>query len=129
MKSEYMERIYETEETWAAATKMERLVAGAFIRAKNKGFDVFAYDESLNLLTRSLPEFTAIMRAAGLSELYYTANGSNWMMDALELDEAGWKLLGIVRLENAEYKKELDRWGSSDRSETIPALRFRFKED
>ena len=129
MKSEYLERIYETQETWNAATKMEQRVAGSFIRAKDRGFDIFTYDESLNRLTMGMSEFTAIMRTAGLVEFYYTGDWSNWQWDALELDEAGWKLLGIVRLENPEYKKDLERWGRSDRLETIPALRFRFKED
>lgn len=128
MKNDYMERISETETAWASASKMEQRVSANFGRAKERGFDIFVFSEPLHCLTQNLPEFTAIMHTADLTEFYYSAEWSNWMQDALELDEAGWKMQGITRLENPERKKDLERWGSSDRPETIPALRFIFAE-
>lgn len=124
MKNEYLERICESDETWTKATKTEKTVAGNFSRSKERGYNIFVHDEPLHYLTDNLPEFTAVMQSAGLTEFYYVGDWSNWRWDALELDEAGWKLLGIMRVENQEYKKELERWGESDRPETIPALRF-----
>lgn len=128
MKNEYLERISETEAAWTGSTRTEKTVASAFYRSKDKGYDFLAYDDPLHYLTDNLPEFTAVMRSAGLTEFYYVGDWSNWRWDALELDEAGWKLLGIMRIENQEYKKELERWGESDRPETIPALRFCLEE-
>lgn len=127
MRNEFLEKICETDQSWRAATKAEQLVAAAFCRAKDKGYDFLAYDDPLHYLTDNLPEFTTVMQHAGLTEFYYVGDWSNWRWDALELDEAGWKLLGIMRIENQEYKNDLERWGESDRSQTIPALRFRLE--
>lgn len=128
MENKYLEHIFHNDQTWKEATRVERVVGGAFLRSREKGFKVATYDDPLHYLTDNLPEFTAVMRSAGLTEFYYVGDWSNWQWDALELDEAGWKLLGIMRIENQEYKKELERWGESDRPETIPALRFCLEE-
>ena len=128
MKNEYLEKISETDQSWRAAKKAERLVAANFARSKDQGYDFLTYDEPLGRLTDRLTEFTDVMRSAGLTEFYYVGDWSNWRWDALELDEAGWKLKCIIRIKNPKYTKDLERYGESDRSETIPALRFCLEE-
>lgn len=124
MKNEYLEKVFETEQTWSAATEAERKLGGAFIRSKRNGFDVVTYDQPLHEIADILPEFIKVMQAAQLTEIYYTGAWSNWQDDALKMDEAGLKLRGIVRMENPVRKQELERWGHSLEAETIPALRF-----
>ena len=36
---------------------------------------------------------------------------------------------GIEYIDNAEYREEMDCWGSSDQPEKVAALRFSFKEE
>lgn len=124
MKNEYLEKVFETEQTWSVATEAERMVGGAFTRSKKKGFDVVTYDQPLHYIADILPDFIKVMQTAQLTEIYYTGEWSNWQGDALRLDEGGLKLRGIVRMENPFRKKELKRWGESQEAETIPALHF-----
>lgn len=129
MKNEYLEKICETEQSWRAATKAEQLVGGAFVRSKEKGFNVVTLDESLRKIANNFPDFVKVMKAAKLTEIYYIADWSNWLGDALRVDEAGLKLRGIVRLENPGYKKNMDRYGEPwGEPEIIPALRFCLEE-
>lgn len=128
MRCEYLEKVFETEESWRAATKAERLVGGAFLRSKEKGFDVVVFDGHLYEIADNFPEFVEVMKTAQLTEIYYTSDWSNWMGDALRVDEAGLTLREIVRLDNPLYKKEMDRWGESWERKTIPALRFCLEE-
>lgn len=124
MQNEYLEKIFETEQSWRAATKSERLVGGAFIRSKDLGFNVVTFDGHLYEIADNFPEFVEVMKAAQLTEIYYTSDWSNWMGDALRVDESGLKLRGVVRLENPVHKKCMERYGESWDPETIPALRF-----
>lgn len=125
MKNEYLEKICETDQSWRAATKAEQLVAGAFCRSKDKGFNVVTFDDSLRKVADYFSEFVEVMKAAQLTEIYYTADYSNWLGHALRVDEAGLKLRGIVRLENPVYKKNVERFGEPwGEPKAIPALRF-----
>lgn len=128
MKNEYLEKVFETEESWQAATKAERLLGGAFLRSKEKGFNVVVFDGHLYEIADNFPDFVNVMKVAQLTEIYYTSDWSNWLGDALRVDEAGLKLREIVRLENPEYKKNMERYGESMERKTIPALRFSLEE-
>ena len=127
MKNGHLDRINDRIQDREFVNDGERDLVWAYKQSADKGFEVIIFDSSMR--ERHLEEMVNAMKAAGVNELYYSGGWSNHIERYLLLDEMGLKLRGVVRLENAYRKKELDRWGFSDQPETIAALRFSFEED
>lgn len=68
------------------------------------------------------------LSAAGINDLYITGEWSNQFDEWMTMDGFGLKLRGICRIKNAEYYRDIERWGESDRPEELTALKFSFKE-
>lgn len=66
---------------------------------------------------------------AGINELYITGEWSNQFEAWMAMDSFGLKLRGICQIENAEYHRDIERWGDSDRPSELKALKFSFKEE
>lgn len=126
MKNAYLDMVNDKIQAGEDVNAGARDLCGAYIRSVDKGFEVILFDSLLR--EARLAGMVEAMKAAGVNELYYAEGWSNQIELFLMLDDLGLKLRGVVRLENAQRRMELDRWGCSDQPETIAALQFKLKE-
>lgn len=127
MKNTYIESLMNKIQDKQEVTSGERALAWAYESSIiRKGFEVLAFGEIL--WEKDVETFVEALRASGIGELYMTTQSSNMLEVYLMLDELGLKLRGMVRLENAEYKRDVERYGNSCETPTIPAMKFSFEE-
>jgi hypothetical protein len=127
MKNTYIEKLVKKIENKEEISGGERALALAYKSSiTRKGFEVLVFDEIL--WEYDVETFVKALRASGISELYMTTQASNMLETYLRLEELDLKLRGVVRLEDAEYKRDMEQFGSSFRAPTIPAMKFSFEE-
>ena len=102
----------------------QNAVVCAYIGTQHAGADVLMWPEVI--WESDVLGIVKTLRAAGIDELYITNQASNMLDVYLMFDELGLKLRGVVRLENPRYKYDMERWGHSSASETIPAMKLSF---
>lgn len=126
MENIYIENLIEKIQDGKKVEHGTQSIVWAYESAKRRGFDVLTWSEVM--WEKDVESIVETLRAAGINELYITSQASNMLGVYLMLDELGLKLRGVVRLENPAYKQDMERWGSSCESETIPAMKLSFEE-
>lgn len=124
MKNEYLDNLIASAEEGKQLSAGERDVAWAYKRSAENGFDVITWGECM--WENEVEDVVQTLRAAGINDLYVTSQASNMLGVYLMLDEQGLKLQGVVRLENPQYKADMERWGRTFRDETVPAMKLSF---
>lgn len=127
MKNTYIENLMGKIQDRQEVSGGERALAWAYENSIiRKGFEVLVFGEIL--WEYDVETFVEALRASGISEFYMATQASNMLETYLMLNELGLKLRGVVRLENAQYKRDVEQYGSSFETPTIPAMKFSFEE-
>ena len=126
MNNTYMENLARDIESGKLESSAVCTIVRCYKIAKYYEADIITCDEVL--WESDAATIVAVLRKAGINELYITAQASDMFGVYLLLDNAGLKLRGVVQIENPKYKKDMDKWGSSFEKRYIPALRFSFQD-
>lgn len=123
----YMEAL--TDKNWESLNGGEKSAVRMYGFSKRAGYDVLVSGWGESAREDDAEDFVKTLRESGIREFYFISDFSNQLSGWLALDKAGLKLCGICEIENPEYVREVERYGSSDQDEKIPALKFVFEEE
>ena len=126
MKNSYLENLLNAIEGGENVKHGALSVAQCYYTSKEKGFGVMAWNEIM--WDSDVEDVVSTLKDAGVNELYITNQASNMLDVYLMMDDIGLKLRGIVRLENPDHKREVERWGKAFSPEFIPAMKLSFEE-
>lgn len=124
MENIYIENLIEKIKEGKKVEHGTQSLVWSYERSKRRGFDVLTWSDVM--WEKDVESTVETLRAAGINELYITSQSSNMLGVYLMLDDLGLKIRGVVRLENPAYKQDMERWGSSFETETIPAIKLSF---
>lgn len=106
----------------------EKILLKAANYAAHFHHEQFSYRGEINL--SAVPDLLIALRNAEINDFYLTKLGNS--DDELEaiwlMDHQGLRLREVTFLDNPQYVSEVKEWGESWQKQTIPALRFSFKE-
>lgn len=128
MKNEYLEKIYDRIQSGEEVGRNQRELAWAYKQPAYQKFGRICLEHPIHT-DKDAAALAQELSLAGINELFVTCQFSNQLDQWAVMDAFGLKLRGIEFIDNANYIVDVERWGSSDRSETVAALRFSFKEE
>ncbi len=106
-------------------TPGENLLALEYNHSVRQGFDILTIDEII--WEDRVESFVAALREAEIEEIYITNQASNMLGVYLMLEKLGLKISGVVELENAPHKEQMEKYGGSWLPATIPAMKLSFQ--
>lgn len=121
MFNEYIEKL-EKEIGWDKASAGQRKLVSAYLVSVRNGYEDLVVFESFNF--KEAGDFYSELKAAGITELFYGSETSNYLDDFLAFQKAGAKMVGMVELENPKYKRDIERWGHSWEKPVISAIKW-----
>ena len=128
MKNSYIEQIINDIQDGKDVSRIKRQLSYAYQQPMSTMYGMICWDNAIHTEEDAVA-LVQQLSLAGINELYITGGWSNQLDQWFAMDAFGMKLRGIVQIENADYQKEVEKWGDSDRPKTIAALRFSFKEE
>ncbi len=129
MENEFIEKLTEAVFDGSETRKGALTLVNMYGWSKKSGHEVLTSGWSGSIQAQDASDFVDLLKKSGIREFFFISDFSNQLDRWLALDAAGLKLKGICELENPEYALDVKRWGSSDREEKIPALRFCVEEE
>lgn len=121
MFNEYIEKL-NTENEWTDLSRGQKDLVSAYLVSTRNGYECMAVFESFN--ADEAGDFYSELKAAGINELFYGSETSNYLDAFLAFQKAGAKMVGMVELENPKYKRDIERWGNSWEKPVIPAIKW-----
>lgn len=124
MENKFIEKLTEAVFNGSETRKGAVTLVNMYGWSKKSGYEVLTSGWNGSVQAQDAKDFVGLLKEAGIREFFSISNFSNQLELWLALDAAGLKLKGICEIEDPEYALDVKRWGSSDREEKIPALRF-----
>ncbi len=121
MFNEYIEKLNKKIE-WKNLNKGQKALVSAYMRSKDDGYDCMVVMDSFSL--EAANDFFKDLKAAGITEIYYLSESSNYLGSFVAFQNAGAKIVGMVEIENGKYKMDMNRWGFSDWNQYLPAMKW-----
>lgn len=126
MNNSYLENLVNAIESGEKVEHGVRSLAYCYYNSKVSGMDVIACSQVL--WDSDVEDVVSTLKAAEVNELYITNQASNMLDVYLMMDDLGLKLRGVVRLENPDHKREMERFGEAFSPEFIPAMKLSFED-
>ena len=124
----YIEKLIDRLASGEKLSASERILARAYQAEAYKRYGLICVDDALHD-PDTAAGLAQKLSVAGINELYITGEWSNQFDEWMTMDGFGLKMRGICRIKNAEYYRDIERWGESDRPADLTALKFSFKEE
>lgn len=121
MLNRYIEdlaRFYDNSEL----TDAERFVISTYRASKNMGLGVFAVFQ--NFRSDLVGDIYYELKRAGVKEIYYASDWSNYMESLMDFQKAGARIEGMAEIQNPRYKEEIEKFGESTEKEFFPAIKW-----
>ena len=128
MKNDYLEKIVNRMYGGQEVSRAQRDLAWAYKKPAYRVHGRICLDNPIHRIEDAVA-IAQQLSLAGINELFVICQFSNQLDYWAAMDAFGLKLRGIEYIDNAEYREEMDCWGSSDQPEKVAALRFSFKEE
>lgn len=128
MKNNYIEQIINDIQNGKDVSRIESQLSYVYKQPAYTMYGMICWNDAIHT-EEEAAALAQQLSLAGINELYVTSGWSNQLSQWFAMDAFGMKLRGIVQIDNADYHMEVARWGKSDRAQTIPALKFSFKEE
>lgn len=115
---EDLARFYDNSEL----TDAEKFMISAYRVCKDMELDLFVVFE--NFRRDIVTDIYHELKRAGVKEIYFASNWSNYMESLMEFQKAGARIDGMVEIENPKQKEEIEKYGESMEKEFIPAIKW-----
>lgn len=127
-KNTYIDQLVEKMENGEKLTAPKRFLVRAYRAKAYERYGFICVDDALHGVENAVA-LAQQLSMAGINELYITGDWGNQFDAYMAMDDFGLKLRGICRVKNAEYYRDIEKWGDSDRPSDLTALKFSFKEE
>ena len=121
MPNRYIEdlvRFYDNSEL----TDAERFVISAYKVCNGMGLETFVIFN--NFHPGIAGSVYNELKKAGVREMFYASEWSNYMESLMDFQKAGARIEGMVEIANPRYKEEIEKFGESTEKEFIPAIKW-----
>lgn len=126
-KNTYIDQLLDKLADGEKLTDPELILTRAYQAQAYARYGLICVDDALHS-AETAAALAQQLSMAGINELYITGEWSNQFEAWMAMDGFGLKLRGICQIMNAEYYREVERWGDSDRPKELTALKFCFEE-
>lgn len=127
-KNAYIDQLLDRLESGENLTIPKRLLVRAYKKKAYERYGFICVEDSLHD-AENAAALVQQLSMAGINELYITGEWGNQFEAWMAMDSFGLKLRGICRIMNAEYYRDIEKWGESERPSDLIALRFSFEEE